>query len=89
MGYLDSLITSHPWSTSENAQNANFALTQFSEGCLAGVLGSSLEGYDTATLVAYTGSIPGSMLQSSRGERTLPEGAGPLPEEMHGEHVSN
>jgi hypothetical protein len=27
----------------------------------------------------YTGRIPGSMLQSSRGERTLREGAGPLP----------
>ena len=31
--------------------SANFALTEFSEGCLAGVLGSSLEGYDTGTLV--------------------------------------
>jgi len=46
-----------------------------------GVLRSSLEGYDTGTLVACTGRIPGSMLQPSRGERTLREGVGSLPEQ--------
>src|SRR5215211_4495617 len=41
MGYLDSLITSHPWSTSENTQNANFALHDFCELHHNGVLRSS------------------------------------------------